>query len=52
MTTEWLLALTALVAVIISPIISIYVVRKQFRASVISPNRQNWINEFRNQFLN
>jgi hypothetical protein len=40
-------AFTTLAAVIISPLISIYVVKRQFAAQVISANRQKWINELR-----
>jgi hypothetical protein len=49
MDTTSLSALTALAAVIISPIISVYVVNRQFRATVVSANRQNWINQLRNE---
>lgn len=41
-------AVTALTAVIISPVGAIYIARKQIRASVISTNRQVWINSLRN----
>jgi len=40
-------AVIALVAVIVGPIVSIYVVRRQIRASVVSGNRQAWINNLR-----
>jgi len=40
-------AVTAFVAVIVSPILTIYVARKQIRASVVSTNRQAWINTVR-----
>lgn len=42
-------ALTALVAVIVSPIVSIYIARRQVRASVVSSNRQKWIDQLRDQ---
>jgi P pilus assembly chaperone PapD len=40
-------ALTALVAVVVGPIVSIYVARRQIRASVVSNNRQQWIDNLR-----
>jgi hypothetical protein len=40
-------ALTALVAVIVSPIVSIYVTRRQIKASIVSTNRQKWIDQLR-----
>jgi hypothetical protein len=40
-------AVTALVAVILGPIVSVYIVRRQIRASVISTNRQAWIDDLR-----
>ena len=40
-------AVTALAAVILGPLVSIYVVRVQVRASVVSANRQVWINTLR-----
>jgi len=40
-------ATTALVAVVLSPVVSIYVARRQIRASVVSANRQAWINQLR-----
>ena len=39
--------ITALVAVILGPTISIYVARRQIRGSVVSANRQAWINSLR-----
>jgi hypothetical protein len=39
--------LTALFAVLLGPLISIYVVRRQFAAQVLSANRQQWINTLR-----
>ena len=47
MNTAAISAITALVAVILSPIISIYVAKKQFGASVLSKFRQEWINSLR-----
>ena len=47
LSTEIIAALTALVAVIVSPVISVYVVRRQITAQVVSTNRQAWINELR-----
>ena len=41
-------AATALVAVVLGPIVSVYVVRRQIRATVVSTNRQAWINDLRN----
>jgi ABC-type multidrug transport system fused ATPase/permease subunit len=46
---QWLSALTALVAVVLSPIISIYVARRQIKASVVSSNRQKWIDQLRDR---
>ena len=40
-------AATALVAVIVGPISAYYIAKKQITASVISANRQAWINELR-----
>ena len=42
-------ALTALAAVILAPLVSIYVVRKEVNAQVISTNRQVWINRLRDE---
>lgn len=42
-------AATALVAVIVGPLVSIYVVRRQIHASVVSANRQKWIDNLRDQ---
>jgi hypothetical protein len=52
--TQLITAITALAAVIVSPLIALYVSRLQFRGSVISNNRQQWINTLRDtiaQFL-
>jgi len=45
-------ALTALVASIAGPIVTLYVARSQFRVSVRSANRQRWIDEFRDLIAN
>lgn len=42
-------ASTALVASIMGPIVTLNVARRQFRANVISTNRQKWIDTFRNR---
>jgi len=42
-------ALTALAAVLISPVISVYVTNRQIRASIVSANRQKWIDGLRDQ---
>jgi len=42
-------ALTALVAVVVSPVVSIYVAKYQVRGSVVSVNRQKWIDDLRGQ---
>lgn len=42
-------ATTALVASIIGPIVTLSVARGQFRANVISTNRQKWIETFRDR---
>jgi hypothetical protein len=38
---------TALAATLISPFVSIYVARRQIRATLVSANRQAWINALR-----
>jgi hypothetical protein len=40
-------ALTALIASIAGPIVTLYVARSQFKVNVRSANRQRWIEEFR-----
>lgn len=40
-------AVTALVAVVVSPIISIYIAKRQIHASIVSANRQKWIDSLR-----
>jgi ABC-type transport system involved in cytochrome bd biosynthesis fused ATPase/permease subunit len=47
--TQAISAITALVAVIVSPIISIYIAKRQVHASVVSANRQKWIDSLRDQ---
>ena len=42
-------AATALVASIMSPLVTLSVARRQFRANVISTNRQKWIETFRDR---
>lgn len=42
-------ATTALVASIMSPFVTLRVARRQFRANVISTNRQKWIETFRSR---
>lgn len=40
-------SLTALLAVVFSPLVTLAVARRQLRGSVVSNNRQAWINELR-----
>lgn|SRR5574340_620887 len=47
--TEHISAVTAMVAVVVGPMVSVYVARKQINASVLSSNRQAWINTLRDQ---
>ena len=42
-------AVTALVAVIVGPLVSIFVAKNQINASVVSTNRQTWINRLRDE---
>lgn len=42
-------ATTALVASIMGPLVTLSVARRQFRANVISTNRQKWIETFRDR---
>lgn len=42
-------AVTALVAVIVGPLVSIFVAKNQINASVVSANRQTWINRLRDE---
>jgi hypothetical protein len=45
--TQIVMAATAFIAVIVSPLVSVYVARRQIRASVVSNSRQQWINSLR-----
>jgi len=45
--TSIISSLTALVAVIIGPIVQLYVAKRQIRSTTISANRQAWINSLR-----
>ncbi len=47
LTITFITASTALIAGIASPIVSISVARQQFKASVISNNRERWIEALR-----
>jgi hypothetical protein len=47
LTITFLTASTALIAGIASPIVSINVARRQFKASVVSSNRERWIEALR-----
>jgi len=49
MTNELLAGVTALVAVLVGPLVSLYVVRREFAAQVLSSNRQHWINTLRDR---
>ena len=42
-------SITALVSVLLGPLVSIWVAQKQARVSVLSGNRQAWINSLRDQ---
>ena len=42
-------ALTALVASILGPLVTLSVARRQFKANVLSTNRQKWIDTFRDR---
>lgn len=42
-------SITALVAVIASPFATVYVANKNIKSSVVSKNRQDWINRLRNE---
>jgi 23S rRNA pseudoU1915 N3-methylase RlmH len=42
-------AVTALVAVIVGPLVSVYVAKKQIRSSIVSTNRQKWIDRLRDE---
>ena len=49
MDSSTLSAATALVAVVLGPVITVYVAKRQIRASVVSANRQAWINRLRDE---
>src|SRR5579859_3155438 len=42
-------ALTALMASVLGPLVTLSVARHQFRANVLSTNRQKWIDTFRDR---
>lgn len=42
-------SITALVAVIVGPLVTVYVANKNIKSSVVSKNRQDWINRLRNE---
>src|ERR1700674_5259085 len=42
-------ALTALMASVLGPVVTLAVARHQFRANVLSTNRQKWIDMFRDR---
>ena len=42
----------ALFAVIIGPFVTLYIARRQIKANVLSPNRQQWINTLRDEISN
>ena len=48
MEIEYISALTALGAVVLSPLVAYFSVYHQVRASVLSTNRQKWIDDLRN----
>jgi len=45
-------SVTALLAVIIGPFITLYIAKRQIKANVLSPNRQNWIHILRDEISN
>jgi hypothetical protein len=45
--TVWFSSLTALVAVIVGPLIQLRIAKRQIRSTMISANRQVWINTLR-----
>ncbi|MDE2269406.1 MAG: hypothetical protein KGL33_10400 [Betaproteobacteria bacterium] len=49
MDTGLISSLTALAAVVFAPMVSVYVAKRQIRASVVSVNRQAWINRLRDE---
>lgn len=49
MDTQAISAITALVAVIVGPSVAVYLAQRQIHASVVSSNRQKWIDTLRDQ---
>lgn len=49
MDTALISAVTALTAVLVGPVVTLYVAKKQIKSSVVSANRQEWINRLRNE---
>ena len=49
LTSELLAGLPALCAVLLGPLFSLHVVRREFAAQVLSGNRQEWINSLRDR---
>ena len=45
-------SVTALLAVILGPFITLYIARRQIKANVLSPNRQKWIDILRDEISN
>ena len=43
---------TALLAVSIGPFVTLHIARRQIKANVLSPNRQQWINTLRDEISN
>jgi len=46
---EWMALSIAFVAVVISPFVQWHISNKQIRATIRSSNRQNWIDDFRDE---
>src|SRR5215471_18001955 len=47
LTIAFVTAITALTAAVVSPLVSLFVARMQFRAVVVSNNRERWIEALR-----
>lgn len=47
MTAEWLSALTALVAVVVGPFVSVYITKRQIQMSAVSSSCVEWIKQLR-----
>lgn len=45
-------AITALLAIIIGPFVTLYIARRQIKSNVLLPNRQKWINTLRDELSN